>query len=63
MNKKRGLYKEFMADLESGFLKELLELVKNDYTLDLQIRENYINIYYRSGNILRVKADNKKLNG
>lgn len=60
MAKKRGLSNEFMADLESGFLKELLELVKNDYTLDLQIRDNYVNIYYRGGKILDVRADKKK---
>ncbi len=60
MTKKRRLSDKFMADLESGLLKELLELVKNDYTLDLQIRANYINIYYRGGNILRVKADKVK---
>jgi len=63
MLKRRGLSQKFIADLESGLLKELLDFVINDYTLDLQIRENYVNVYYRGGNVLRVKADKKKING
>lgn len=60
-NNKRQISKVFMEDLISGRLKNLLEMIKNDNTLDLEIRKNYINIYYRGGNILRVeeKANNK----
>lgn len=43
-----------MADLMEGQLKELLSYVKSDNSLDLEIRENYINIYYRGGNVLKV---------
>lgn len=45
---------EFVADLKKGDLKPLLDRVKADSTLCLEIREGYINIYYRGGNLLRV---------
>lgn len=59
-DKKRCLSKPFMTDLkEGGLLNPLLERVKKDYTLCLEIREDYINIYYRGGNIIKVvRKDN-----
>lgn len=53
----RELSKSFMNDLlnPDGLLHPILERVKQDQTLMLAIRENYINIYYRGGNILRIK--------
>jgi hypothetical protein len=53
----RGLSKIFMNELESetGLLCPVLKLVKDDFTLCLEIRKNYINIYYRGGNILKVE--------
>lgn len=54
----RGLTSFFFNELSSGSLNNLLVCVKSDNTLDLEIRENYINIYYRGGNILKVS--NKK---
>jgi hypothetical protein len=51
----RGLSPEFMNDLQSGLLAPVLELVKADNTLDLYIRDGYVNIYYRGGNLLRIK--------
>jgi hypothetical protein len=50
----RGLTQFFFNELYSGSLNSLLVYVKSDNTLDLEIRENSINIYYRGGNILRV---------
>lgn len=50
----RHLSNEFMAELKKNSLNPLLKYVKNDNTLDLEIRENYINIYYRGGNLLKV---------
>lgn len=53
----RALSQTFMNDLlnPDGLLYPILERVKQDHTLMLLIREDYINIYYRGGNILRVK--------
>lgn len=56
----RKLDKQFIEDLKVGQLMELLELIKRDNTLCLEIRENYINIYYRGGNILCVRKKNSK---
>lgn len=55
----RYLSNQFMFDLEFGNLKELLEFIKRDKTLCLEIRENYINIYYRGGNILCIRENNR----
>lgn len=50
----RLLSKNFIACLQTGLLSPLLKRVKEDDTLMLSIRDNYINIYYRGGNIVRV---------
>lgn len=52
--KGRCLSPQFMKDLKGGFLSPLKEKVKNDYSLSLEIRDNYINIYYRGGNLLKL---------
>ena len=53
----RGLSDKFMKDLldTDGLLHPLLERIKQDHTLMFAIRKNYTNIYYRGGNVLRVK--------
>jgi hypothetical protein len=51
----RNLSENFLDDLRNGLLKPLLERIRQDNTLMLAIREGYINIYYRGGNILRLK--------
>ncbi len=58
----RALSQTFMNDLlnSGGLLHPILERVKQDHTLMLSIRRDYINIYYRGGNILRV---NEQRNG
>ena len=48
------LDEEYVQDLLSGSLSSLLEYVIIDPSLDLQIRDNYINIYYRGGNLLKI---------
>jgi hypothetical protein len=52
----RALSDTFMFDLqdENGRLFPLLTHVRMDDSLMLAIRDNYINIYYRGGNILRI---------
>lgn len=57
--KGRGLHKvEFLKSFTKGNLKCLLDIVKNDDTLVFQIRNNYVNIYYNGGNL--VKIEDKK---
>jgi hypothetical protein len=54
--KKRCLSPHFMMDIkEGGLLNPLLERVKKDPTLCLEIRQDYINIYYRGGNIIKIE--------
>ena len=57
----RELSKDFLDDLKNtnGLLHPILERVKQDHTLMLAIRDNYINIYYRGGNLLRVNEQGK----
>jgi hypothetical protein len=50
----RGLSIPFFEDLRSGILTPLIERVLKDHSLCLEIRDDYINIYYRGGNLLRV---------
>jgi len=51
----RGLSRNFMEELQKGMLSPLLQLVREDFTLCLEIRKNYINVYYRGGNIIRIR--------
>lgn len=54
----RKLSYDFMNSLKSGLLHPVLQLVKRDSTLCLEIREDYINIYYRGGNIMKIMESN-----
>ena len=54
MNMGRGISEKFLKDLRSGELRPVLETVLCDDTLCLEIRNDYINIYYRGGNMLRI---------
>ncbi len=56
--KSRSLDPEFITALKAGILTPFWERVKNDKTLCLEIRENYINIYYRGCSISKI-AQNK----
>jgi hypothetical protein len=53
----RALSQSFLDDLlnGNGLLHAILERVKKDDTLMLAIRNGYINIYYRGGNILKIQ--------
>ncbi len=54
----RGLNSKFLTDLKvGGCLYPLLEAVIADDTLNLDIRNDYINIYYRGGSLFLVKQD------
>jgi hypothetical protein len=43
-----------------GLIHPILQRVKQDHTLMLSIRKDYINIYYRGGNILRIKEQHNE---
>ena len=51
----RQLSDSLLKDLKEGSLHAILEFIKNDDSLDFQIRENYVNVYYKGGNILKIK--------
>ncbi len=55
VNQMRKLSDEFVCELKIGCLQPILKRVKQDHTLMLAIRDGYINIYYRGGNILKVE--------
>lgn len=58
----RALSEIFMSDLldPDGLLNPILDRIKQDHTLMLSIRKDYINIYYRGGNILRIKEQSRR---
>ena len=49
-----------MQDLTQldGLLNPILARANQDQTLMLAIRENYINVYYRGGNLIRITEQN-----
>lgn len=53
---KHVLEPDFLNDLLEGELKTLLERVKNDDTLCLELRGSFINIYYRGGTLYLIQA-------
>lgn len=50
----RGINDIFISDLKCGKLRKIFGYVKAEADLSLEIRENYINIYYKGGNLLKI---------
>jgi hypothetical protein len=50
----RGINDEFINDLLNGRLKRIFEYVKSDEDVSLEIRYNYITIYYKGGKLLQI---------
>lgn len=50
----RGIRQEFIVDLREGKLSDIYEFVCDDDNLSLEIRKDYINIYYKGGNLLKI---------
>lgn len=52
--KKRAIEDDFFAELTVGSLKPLLDYVQNDNTLELELRKEAVNIYYRGGSLFKI---------
>lgn len=50
----RKLSDQFMQHLQTGFLAALGQRACQDKDLDLQIRDNYLNIYYKGNSLLKL---------
>lgn len=44
----------FLASLQSGFLRGITETVRADPDLTLEIRDNYINLYFKGNSLLKL---------
>lgn len=54
----RGIHnKKFKESLLNGNLKQMLVIINDDNNLDVQIRKDYLNIYYRGGSIAKVNSE------
>mgnify|MGYP001102406019 FL=1 len=51
----RKLSDTFLQDLKSGFLSGLMARVRQDIDLDLEIRQDYLNIYYKGNSLLKLQ--------
>ena len=53
-NKMRKISGNFLSCLKSGFLSSITDKVKTDQDLDLEIREDYVNVYYKGNSLLNL---------
>ena len=53
----RTISKSFLEDLTKGKLSKVLETIKQDDTLMLELRGNCVITYYRGGKLLEIKED------
>ena len=56
--KQRQISEEMLNAFLSGELSSLLEAVKKDDTLDLELRGDSVNIYYRGGSLFKITGIN-----
>lgn len=53
----RCISEDFVNSLKQGILHPILNRIKHDETLFLAIRKNYINVYYRGGNLVKIEEE------
>jgi len=58
-DRQRGISAEFEAQLKSGILLPLLQRVRRDDTLSMEIRNGYVDVYYRGGRLLGLHQQGK----
>lgn len=56
--KPRKISEKMMDAFLKGKLKPILDAVKIDDTLDLELRGNFVNIYYRGGSLFKITEEN-----
>jgi hypothetical protein len=59
--RRRGLSEPFLDCLKFGFLSELTECVRSDPDLNLEIREAYINLYFKGLALLKLSQTRSML--
>lgn len=50
----RSLNPKYMSDLKSGLLSKITKTVLNDRDLIMELRDNYINIYFKGQNLVAI---------
>jgi len=58
----RKLERRFISALKEGCLAELTAMVKSDASLCLELRGDYINVYYRGGNLMELRKNGQSAN-
>jgi hypothetical protein len=53
-NHMRELSPTFLTCMKSGFLSGITECVRRDHDLNLEIRDSYINVYYKGNSLLKL---------
>jgi hypothetical protein len=53
-NYMRTISKTFLHCLKKGFLSEITERVRSDHDLSLEIRDSYINVYFKGNSLLKL---------
>lgn len=56
----RTLSEQYLREMKSGFLKGLTDKVRQDKDLDLEIREDYLNIYFKGNSLLKLNQINPR---
>ena len=51
----RIISQSFIYDLKEGSLSKILKYIKSDSTLQMELRKNSVNIYYRGGSLMKIK--------